>query len=193
MLKIKKKKLNFKMNRINMMFLIVFLALVGIYFLSQRPSNNPDKKIIKLNYPEQIDKIEIINSNANIVLIREGENWFVSTAEGQQEANMDLVNNLMEILSEEMELEKISNKVEKYNLYELDENQISYLKIYRKDKLVQEWGIGKMGSVYPSSFVKLSEDPAIYQVDNFLTFLVRNSDWAKTEEEEDIPEVELEQ
>lgn len=187
------KKINFKMDKTNMMFLIVFLALVGIYFLSQQPSNNPDKKIIKLNNLGEVDKIEMINNNFNTTLVKEGGNWLVSTNEGNEEINTDLVDALMEILENDIELEKISDKKEKYSLYELDDSQISYLKIYKKDKLIQEWGIGKMGSVYPSTFVKLPNDVNIYQADNFLTFLVRNPDWTKPEEEiESSPEVELE-
>jgi hypothetical protein len=192
MLNIKKKTIDFKIDKINIMFLIVFLALVGIYFLSQQPANNPDKKKIKLSNLEQIDKIEMINNNSSITLVKEKENWFVSTSEGQQEANLDLVDGLMEILSAEIELEKISDKEEKYGLYELDDQQISYLKLYKKDKLIQEWGVGKMGPVYPSTFIKLTNDPNIYQANNFLTFLVRSSDWVKPEEDSLDMEVELE-
>jgi len=181
-----------KNQKLNIKFLIVFLALVGIYFLLQQANNNPDKKLMKLSHPEKINKIEIINNNSIIILVKEGDSWVVSGPDGQKEPDADLLNNLTEILFNEMELEKISNNVEKYSLYELDDNQIAYLKIYQGDKLIQEWGVGKMGSVYPSSFIKLKEDPNIYQTNNFLTFLVRSSDWVEIEKEENFFEVESE-
>ena len=176
---------NIENRKLNIMFLIVFLALIGIYFLLQQPTNNPEKRIVRLSHPEKINKIEIINSNISTVLVKNNDSWFIQENDALLESNADLIGGLMDVLSTEMKLEKISNKVDKYSIYELDEDQIVYLKIYQDEKLIQEFGIGKMGSVYPSSFMKLKNDLTVYQANNFLTFIVRNSDWLKIEDLEE--------
>jgi hypothetical protein len=176
---------NIENKKLNIMFLIVFFALVGIYFLLQQPSNNPEIKIIKLSHLDQINKIEIIKNNIPVVLVKNNDTWSLRENEQDSEANADLVNAIIEALSSEMRLEKISDKVDKYSLYELDETQIVTLKIYKDEKLIKEFGIGKMGATYPSSFIRLVGNQNIYQVNNFLTFAVRSEDWLKPIESEE--------
>lgn len=172
-------------HKFNIMLLVVLLALIGIYFLLQQPHNNPDSKIIKLVHPEQINKIEISDSNGlSNVLIKRDNNWFVKNSGEELEANLEMINDLIAVLSEEMKLEKVSDNANRYSVYELDDDNIVYLKLYKDDKIIKELGVGKMGSIYPSSFVKLENDPTVYQVDNFLTFIIRNSDWIKSEKVE---------
>ncbi len=174
-----------KNKRLNLIFLVILALLIGFYFLLQQPTNVSDKKVIKIPNPSQINKIEITKNASTTILIKKDDSWLVKNNNSELPANKNLVDSLIKDLSASMNLEKISVNPNKYNLYELDDAQIINLKVYQDEKLVQEIGIGKMGVSYPSSFVKLTDDSAVYQVNNTLTFLVRTPDWLAPQKKEE--------
>lgn len=164
------------------MFLIIFIALVGIYFLLKQPVSNTEQSVLKLfKNQDSIDKIEITQNNQINILIKEDGIWWV----GKQGINLPIdvasINSLMADLSQEMKLEKVSSNPEKYNVYELSDDKLTNLKIYKGNKLVKELNIGKIGTIYPSSYIRLSNDALVYQVNNNLSYSARKNDWIKKE------------
>jgi len=162
----------------NKKLLLIFLALLIIYGLSQLFSGKKDRSfntdLIKLDtakvtrivvWPKADDFVEV-------VLTREDNGWLISKGDIHTKAMQNNVNSILNQLTL-IETKRIAAKnPEKWNEYEVEEGNGTRLQVYGDGKLLKDFIVGRFSfnqqSRQATSFIRLTGEEEVYAVDGFL-------------------------
>jgi len=68
---------------------------------------------------------------------------------------------MLEVI-ENLTLTELAAEKQDYHRYELDDEKKIQVKVYKEDKLLREFDIGKISPTYSHTFVRVEKDPRIY-------------------------------
>lgn len=133
------------MNKSIRILLIVFVALIAIYFLffrggDRESTNKIDAKLFVAD-SSKIDKIEIVKNNETIVLEKVNNVWNI-TKPVNYPADTNAVMPMLKDLKNFMVESEVSDKPEKFNTY-LDTANNTKVSTFQEGKLLGEFIVGK--------------------------------------------------
>lgn len=144
---------------------ILFVALMVIVFGISYFKNQPPQKqniFSSLNF-DKISKIEIKESQKNVVLEKKGDGWFV----GETKANPELVKNLLKEVEKIKDGELISTNPEKKKNFGLDE-KATQIKIYQDNSLALDIFVGRFSPEQYGQYLRKNNEDKVYLVKTYL-------------------------
>lgn len=150
------------MNKSIRILLIVFVVLIGVYFLffrgSERESTNKIDAKLFVADSSKIDKIEIVKKNETIVLEKINNQWTL-TKPVNYPADTTAVLPMLKDLKNFMIESEVSDKPEKFNIY-LDSVNNTKVATYQEGKLLGEFFVGKPQGT-GNSYIKKADENRI--------------------------------
>ena len=152
--------------------LILFIVLKRAPGSRSMYSTATGKKVITNFESDQAMRIEISQQDKQLVLTREQDKWFVSSAFNYP-ANQEKISALLNKVNHLKESDIASRNTEKHAMFEVDAAQGKLLKIYNsKQELLADFYVGKMGHDYQSTYLRLHNANDVIIVDAPLMWLV---------------------
>lgn len=144
---------------------ILFAALTVIVFGTSYFKNQPPQKqsiFSSLNF-DKISKIEIKDPQKNVVLEKNGDEWFV----GETKADPELVKNLIKEVEKIKDGELISTNPEKKKNFGLDE-KATQIKIYQDNSLALDIFVGRFSPEQYGQYLRKNNEDKVYLVKAYL-------------------------
>lgn len=157
--------------------LIVLVVLVALAILlvdpfgwlkpkGAKPDENAPKEVVLCDLTaDQITAIQIDQvEDSPFVLQREADKWYVVRGDQRYDANPDRVDKLMEAVPGLKSSGLASDKKEKQDTFEVDDEHAIHLQIYAggKDPAVNMY-VGKATPSYDGAFVRLDDSDLVYR------------------------------
>lgn len=163
----------------NKKLLIVFLSLLGVYFLSQygfkKQTRSFKTELIQVD-TAKVTAIMIYPKSDNqeeLTLNRNGEGWTVSKGNLTTAANEGAVKSLLNNLALIKTKRVAAKSPEKWKDYEVEETTGSRIKAYAGDDLVADFIVGRFNYNQQTrqglSYLRLTKGEETYAVDGFLS------------------------
>ena len=182
----------------NRTLLIIFVALLGIYGLTQVFSSKKERsfktELIQVD-TAQVTSILLkpkVENGEEITLKKEGKEWLVTKGNKTSKA----VKNVVDALLNDMVLVKTkrvaAKRAEKWKDYEVDEETGTKVKVYSGNEVIEEFIVGRINfkqgpqgqptmggqpNISATTFVRLDGEDEVYAVDGFLA-MTFNRDFA---------------
>ncbi|HDS15316.1 MAG TPA: DUF4340 domain-containing protein [Proteobacteria bacterium] len=156
-------------------FLLLLAVIVGLgALLFYQKKGKTNYQLPQLSaFSEVADRLLLEKGKERIELRREDEIWLIGAE--KYRADGTRVASMLDKLKELQPVALISEKGN-YQLYELDPEKRISVALYAGDKLLRRLEIGKSSASLRQSYIRLGEDPRVYQVlgnlqSNFFTTL----------------------
>ena len=150
------------MKSIKKEYLILGVIIVVLFFyLLVRKTDKVHYNIPKLEpvKAEDMDKIEITKSDQTVKLVKKDSKWVIDP-EGYPTAE-DKVKRIIDTVSQ-LTLTDLVSRSKNYSLYDLHKEKVIHVKAYKKDDVLRDFEIGKVGAAYGHTFVKIKDDANVY-------------------------------
>jgi hypothetical protein len=163
----------------NKTLLLIFLALLGIFLISQyafeKKTRSFKTELIQLD-TASITSILLYPKSDNqeeIILNREGNNWVATKGNVITKANVGAVQSILRNLSLIKTKRVAAKNPEKWTDYEVEEGNGSRIKAYAGEKLLEDFIVGRFSFNQQArtaiSYVRLAKGNEVYAVDGFLS------------------------
>ena len=143
-----------------LILVVVILALSMYLVLHKRDRLQYGLPELHKLMKKEITKIQISKQDTAVLLSRKGNVWQI-VPEGYQ-AEGSQVENMLDVI-EALTLTALVSESRNYDRYSLDEENKIEVKAWVGDKLSRVFQIGKAATTFRHTFVKLSDDPRVYQ------------------------------
>ena len=171
--------------------LIVFVILVGIYFLNKsfQTKFESSSEAIFYDDPEDIFKFLIQQDQEAIELSRVDTLWRIS-GNDTLEVKSRSMDNLFDKVLKVRQGTIISENPDKYGKYSVDDSTGTHLAVINsKGETVGYYVFGRSKSDYSRSYVRMGSDPKVYLADQNVTYMLqtRPTYWGEKPKEEVFP------
>lgn len=163
----------------NKKLVLILALLLGIYGISRLFSDSNkssfDKNLIAVD-TALVTKI-IINTKSDnfeeVVLLREGSNWLASKGNVHTIAAKTNIDGLLGALKTIRAERVVAKKEDKWQSYEVVEGLGTHVKVYIKDKLEEDFYVGKFDfnqqTRKATTFLRIKDQKEIFSADGFLS------------------------
>jgi hypothetical protein len=152
------------MIKIKKEYIVLFAIILALsLYLVLR---NPDRTHYALpKIPEimrmDISKIEISTQDGSISISIKGDDWLI--APNEYLASSEIMKQMLNAL-EEFPITALVSESKNYKAYDLNEDKKITVKAWTGDTLSRDFSIGKWTQSYKQTFVRLADDPRVYQL-----------------------------
>jgi len=143
------------------LLLAVVIIALGLYLGLHRSGRmNYQLPVLTKIAKKDISGIEIIKAGKTIRLKRTDDSWII--APQGYPADSGKINAMLEVIANP-ELTALISESRNYTRYELDDGKKINLRVHKGDTLARTFDIGKTASSFQHTFIKLKEDPRVFQ------------------------------
>ena len=185
----------------NKTLLLIFLILLSVFLISQyafeRKTRSFKTALIQVD-TAAITSIRLYPKSDNqkeILLKKENDFWVATQDNVTTEANAGAINALLRNLALIKTKRVAAKKAEKWSEYEMEEGKGSRVKVYKGDKLLEDFTVGRFNfnqqTRSGTSYVRLEEGDEVYAIDGFLSMTIgqgfesyRNKDFLNINKEQ---------
>jgi hypothetical protein len=142
--------------------LFAIILALSLYLILRNPDRTHyDLPKISEIMRMDISKIEISTQDGTIPLSIKGDDWFI-TPKGYL-VSAEIIKQMLNVI-EEFPLTALVSESKNYKPYDLNEDKKITVKAWIWDTISRDFSIGKWTDSYKQTFVKLADDPRVYQV-----------------------------
>lgn len=163
----------------NKTLLIIFIALLGIYGISQMSGGKKQRsfntELVNLD-TASITRIVVYpkaDDFAEVTLTRESGGWIATKGDITTPAMQNNINSVLTQLDSIGVKRIAAKKPEKWTEYEVNENEGTRLQVYSDGELLKDFIIGRFAfnqqTRQATSFVRLTGEEEVFAVDGFLS------------------------
>lgn len=158
---------------------IIFTALLALYLLtrlfSARPESTFRSELVQVD-TSMVDKIELYPKSEDgriVTLLRNGGQWTVTDGNLTAQAVVDAVNSLLGQLNLLRAKRVVAKSADNWKDYEVDEAGAIRVKAFNGNAVLTDFMVGRFNfnqqTRQATSYLRLSEEDAVYAVDGLLT------------------------
>lgn len=171
------------MNRKTLILAVILIALIALAYGYQGPLKNWQTNLGKPKHIlagidiDSVDKIEIINKEEALSLVKQNQKWKYDNTKDFYADNSLVDKALAELkIAARAEMELISNNRERKNEFKTDSSGLE-IKIYQADRPIADFIIGDQSADYLASYISLPDSAATYAVKADLAGAFKPADW----------------
>ena len=154
-----------KLKKEYIILAVVIVALVAYLMSRKEDRYQYDLPPVAAVQAKEITRIELTKDGETIRFMKEGSDWKISPE--NYPADSGKVKEMLDVVVE-LTLSELISESKKYQRYDLDKKDGVDLKCWNQDDLKFELLIGKAADSFNHTFVKLPDNPAVYQaIGNF--------------------------
>ncbi|MBF0118896.1 MAG: DUF4340 domain-containing protein [Desulfobacterales bacterium] len=148
-----------KIKKEYIILVLVILILSAYLIFHSYDKSNYKLPILPVVSKKDITKIEILNKNKNIELIKKDDKWHIEPK--KYVVDNSKIDSMLSSIAN-ITLTAMVSESKNYNRYDLDNDKKIILKAWVNDKLEREIELGKTAPSYQHTFVKLVSDFRVY-------------------------------
>jgi hypothetical protein len=154
--------LNFKNKNLILLVVIVALGLIAWGLMRGGSLNKEETVFPKVQYSDNVDKIEISKAGKKMELVKEKDKWHVIEGASKFPADSEAVKSVSDILKDFQFKEIVSENQKKYKDFEVDDDSAYLVKWFVKDKEKGRLSVGKSDYRRRGDYVRVSDKGAVY-------------------------------
>ncbi len=162
-----------KRNTLTLVALVVILLVVA-YLVMHKPGeqslSGPGTPLLHID-SVAVDKLEIRSPKSTVVLAKQGTDWYLKEPidyKAEQTSIGTLIHDLKNLSVKNV----ISDKPEKFPVFQVDTASGTHVAIYQNGKKTDSLLVGKMGSTYTEMYVRRLPSNNVDAVDGSLQYQI---------------------
>jgi hypothetical protein len=169
------------MKKLNNKILIIALAVLASILILSRVFRSPGlestlpKQLVTIDTAQltQVKIVTSLNDSQEVVLVKEGKQWFALRNKQKVSANADVVKSLLSSLTELKPQRLASRKKDKWESFNVDDKGTSLKVYYGTDKKADMF-IGRTSYAQSGAFtyVRVSDEKEVYTIAGTLGYLL---------------------